>query len=62
MFGIHTGTRSESGRETTFVTDLLNICYDYFLVAQMLYRLFLCGIIDWIFKNMPLRNGGGSDG
>ena len=35
-----------------------NICYDYFPVSQMFYSFFLYGIIAWISKNIPVRNGG----
>ena len=36
-----------------FITNF----YYHFPVSQTLYSLFLYGIIDWIFKNIPLRNG-----
>ena len=36
-----------------------SICYEYYLVFQTFYSLFLYGIIDWILKNFPVRNGRG---
>ena len=35
-------------------------CYGCFPVSQIFYSLFLYGIIDLIFENIPARNGGGS--
>ena len=35
---------------------------DYFPVSQMLYRLFLYGIVAWIFKTFPLAMEGGQVG
>ena len=37
----------------------IKICYDYFPVSQMLFSLFLYGVIYWIFKNIPLEIVGG---
>ena len=43
---------------TAFITVLQNTCCDQFPVSQIFYSLFLYGIIDWIFKNILVRNGG----
>ena len=44
---------------TTFSPFLENICYDCFPVSQMFYCLILFEIIDWVFKKIPIRSGGG---
>ena len=42
----------------TFIAALKSTCYDYSPVSQIIYSLFLDGLIDWIFESFPIRNRG----